>query len=968
MEDLDRRLDQLVETPVDLSRVLRVVVPSSILRGHLAGRLVSRRGAALGLIFQTLDGFVQELLESDSRHTSSDGDAVFSILVRNVAETYVESSDGKYFAESLSEFEGRFGSLTESVADLLDAGLTDAHLDALRESLQSKGSGDVAKIAMGILDISGGVRESFRSLGLNRRSDRYERAKEIIESSTNNCRSKAIWIYGFADVTGVQGDVLEALLRYTNAQIFIDQGVETSPFAGGRKYLDRLVGRLSGVRGKRSIISNKVNNSTHEWSRTSSFRTECVQVVNEVSRLIEQGVLPEEIIITARNLESHIQHLTREMRARGLPYSIAQKLFVETEPVRRRILALLELHRLGQDASLDVWSTFVNLDADLQYELRPWSAKRLKFLSSVPPKRLSKSANRVWENIQKFVFDLAEEPASSPFIFYKNFTLEFFPDDNSELKNLIERKLDEVSKSVPKDFRLRREDFIDLLDIAVAEIGLKRNGETGGGVQLMSVTEARGVTCEHLFVLGMNKGIFPRIISEDPLLSDAFRSSLLNYLPELPIKGRGKDEDRYLAAQLADAAPKVYWSYSQRDEEGLELSVSPLLEQLFFFSEPETFGPQEAELIESSEGGAIRGGLDGDKELHKTFLTAALIKVASQFKEIPPGNMQGIAEFRQELGRKVDSPRLVSSSPWGKIKFSNSPKLSNYVTKLEDLLKCPWKYFIENVLQFSSREKILDELPAFNPRMIGNGVHRILQRIGENGGVPSRVSFSSLESGQQVNWPDAQQFDKLLKETVNELLLEDGIYLPGFDRALMEWIRAHVLNVRTLDPEGLKWFGVEIDGTCSVPSLEGGILQFRVDRVEELEGKKILTDFKAGVKRATGLQAKAYSRAVSPGRGEGRYFYTNPRHSILNQSPRVEKEKDLRVLDEAGEVATEIWKKGMFSPRLTKVNGSEPDLCSYCGVRELCWRRGSEERRAYQKFMDTEESSSLLRKVFEVKL
>ena len=184
----------------------------------------------------------------------------------------------------------------------------------------------------------------------------------------------------------------------------------------------------------------------------------------------------------------------------------------------------------------------------------------------------------------------------------------------------------------------------------------------------------------------------------------------------------------------------------------------------------------------------------------------------------------------------------------------------------------------------------------------------------------------------------------------------------------MEWIRAHVINVRTLDPEGLKWLGVEIDGTCSVPSLEGGILQFRVDRVEELEGKKILTDFKAGMKRATGLQAKAYSRAVSPDQGKGRYLYTNPRHSILNQSPRVEKEKDLRVLDEAGEVATEIWKKGMFLPRLTKVNGSEPDLCSYCGVRELCWRRGSEERRAYQKVMDTEESSSLLRKVFEVKL
>src|SRR5262249_3911150 len=66
-------------------------------------------------------------------------------------------------------------------------------------------------------------------------------------------------------------------------------------------------------------------------------------------------------------------------------------------------------------------------------------------------------------------------------------------------------------------------------------------GGAGGGVQALSVTEARARTFDHLFVLGMNRDVFPRVVREDPLLPDALRAVLRGVLPDVPIKATGFD-------------------------------------------------------------------------------------------------------------------------------------------------------------------------------------------------------------------------------------------------------------------------------------------------------------------------------------------------------------------------------------------------------------------------------------------
>src|SRR6185295_13636737 len=110
-------------------------------------------------------------------------------------------------------------------------------------------------------------------------------------------------------------------------------------------------------------------------------------------------------------------------------------------------------------------------------------------------------------------------------------------------------------------------------------------GGAGGGVQVLSVIEARGRTFERLFVLGLARDAFPRTVREDPLLPDTLRTVLggrtgEGVLPDLPLKARGFDEERHLFAQLLSAAPEVTLSWPAADAEDRPLARSPLLDRL----------------------------------------------------------------------------------------------------------------------------------------------------------------------------------------------------------------------------------------------------------------------------------------------------------------------------------------------------------------------------------------------------
>ena len=96
------------------------------------------------------------------------------------------------------------------------------------------------------------------------------------------------------------------------------------------------------------------------------------------------------------------------------------------------------------------------------------------------------------------------------------------------------------------------------------------------GVQVMDAGAARGVPFRALFLLGMNEGVFPRAIREDPFLRDRDRRVLETVLGfKVSSKLAGYDEEKLLFALLADAASdRLYCLYSRSDAAGRELAPS----------------------------------------------------------------------------------------------------------------------------------------------------------------------------------------------------------------------------------------------------------------------------------------------------------------------------------------------------------------------------------------------------------
>ena len=96
------------------------------------------------------------------------------------------------------------------------------------------------------------------------------------------------------------------------------------------------------------------------------------------------------------------------------------------------------------------------------------------------------------------------------------------------------------------------------------------------GVQVMDAGSARGIPFRALFLLGMNEGVFPRVIREDPFLRDRDRRVLETVLGcKVSSKLAGYDEERLLFALLANAASdRLYCLYSRSDAAGRELAPS----------------------------------------------------------------------------------------------------------------------------------------------------------------------------------------------------------------------------------------------------------------------------------------------------------------------------------------------------------------------------------------------------------
>ncbi len=1046
LDELARALPRPAPT-APLPPPVRVVVPSRSLRRHLLAALARERPAWLGLEVTTLFDAALTIVRATGELPPK-GDTLFGLLLERTARRRPP------LLAACGDFADGWSALVGAARDLVDAGFGSEHQAALSERIEAeRGALSVRSLdrARALLTALAATLETMRSLGLEPGSATYGRAARLLsERGDSLLPSSALWIHGFADATGVAGDLLEALVRHSGAAALlvdpsdlnepVDRIVESSErCAFGR----RLRERLEGAGGRAQPIAPLSTLPSLRMFTAPTPALEVRAVARAVGEAIDDGVPAERIAIVLRSPESHRSPLARELARNGVPYSASAD-HGPIAPRAHRARALLRLLEAGARAPVDT-ALDLHESAGAAAEQRPavrlalrafgWDLLGEAARAPRPPLEIHRDSGVPLPARAGLEAD-ADRGASLPRQRLPLPVLLDFLDWLRELLARLERwpdrgtwnrysdalaalldicKLDQrderdellgalaaVELELPDDFELMRSEALALVASAWRRSERLPWGGNGGGVQLLSVTEARGLTFDRLFVLGLTRGGFPRPVAEEPVLPDALRLRLRDLLTELPVKRDGHDEERYLFAQLVGAAPEVVLSRALRDADGRLLSASPLLERLERDGRLLPFsGPEGAPLPPLDR--AIQAALAGREAGVAPHLAPALEEGRQRFS---PGSIAStvaaaaarlrvLAEFERLSGRGSGRQGAARLGPFFGL-LGVLPDEPIAATTLEEHAKCGWRAFLERTLRLEPLPDPFAALPTIDPRLLGSALHDALARLFADLTDPADPAdpiaageasvAARLDSpGRPLLWPDAAEIERVATAAAAAALRRAGLARRGLERPLTERIVQRLAVARAADAarsEALL-LGVELAGELPLRDSRGHptTVRFRADRLLRLGNTLTFTDFKAGAvppslakKRATTrrkglersirsgerLQASIYALAAAPRVAEGAYLFLAPDDDAPEREIALPGDKAAFVaLRDAATTLLDARRLGLFPPRLLEPSlDSTYEGCKRCAVAEACVQGDSAFRLRLEKWHEEQLGSA----------
>ncbi len=358
------------------------------------------------------------------------------------------------------------------------------------------------------------------------------------------------------------------------------------------------------------------------------------------------------------------------------------------------------------------------------------------------------------------------------------------------------------------------------------------------GVQVLDAMTARGLRFDGLIIMGLNDGVFPRAIQEDPFLRDRHRRQLgetLGY--KIDEKLNAYEEEHLLFTLLTQAARhRLCLLYQRADEEGLTVAPSPYLAEILDTRAAEVRVPRRlterdtvpfctplhASAVELTLRAVLRNedpstlleaaGRDGSLFRHGWHAMRRLETAPAQ-----AGEHDGLTG---RLDRHWDRVQTRGVAP----------------TSLEQYARCPFQYFGAQVLRLEDlRGEVPDELPG---QAWGSLMHAVLRScypvLCDRGWPAEHISNETL--GQLIESAAAGEFEAYARH--------HGTGLPLVWLMTRERIRELVMHVVRADEQDLRRTGLrpvafEAEGRGRLDLFEdpaeGVIVHGRLDRVDRRE-------------------------------------------------------------------------------------------------------------------------------------
>lgn len=1001
LDEVDERRARRV---AELDRPLRVVVPSASLRRHVAVRVAEALGPVAGVAVQTIHGVALEVLDRRGAPAPC-ADPLFELLVRR------QTARDADLAGALATYDDGAAVVEGAVRDLLDAGF-----DAVLGEPMVERLGDLDGVlaperverAQGVVRVAAQVAAGLDAVGEDRAAAAVRAAAEALAGTEDLLPSRAILVHGFADVTGLVADLLGAMLRGRSGAVIVDRPPDPAARQrddAGVVFLDRLIGGLGGLARGPDEGARPAGEIT--VVEAPDGREEAREVARRIQVALDGGVCPERIAVVARDLDRHGPRLRDALDALGVPYSGVGGT-VSGGRARRRVERLLRLAAAAGEATLEEWTEArwpSGSDERLRLALRCLGASRLDDVAGVEVDLLPAdgveiplldvveagerpAAGRVAPSVvaaavtaAKACLELDRDwPAAARVAAHLGRTRALldvagWPTDAPE-RGEVEKAADTVAAGLPDGMEVARSEWRDLLARRLRSAGDDPVGGEGGGVQLLSVMEARARTFELVLVVGLQRGAFPRTVTDDPVLPDAVRSRLSELLGFLPVAARSASEERYLFAQLAASAPQVVCTFAAT-EGGRRAAPSPFLDRLRLAGVTFARDDPADGVIRPSFDRAVELALrHGPADPFRELLAEAIEEGRSLARR--PGGVPApaVAAWRVEVVTAADAAADGTwQDPWGGRvgPVVRDPEAGPWVTDLERTATCPWQWFVTRRLRVAPLPDPRAGVPDVDHLLVGQVVHRVLQRVVDRalGERVETLGRAVTRAGVAVPWPAGAELEEITARVAETVVAEAGLGATG----LAPLAAAAALPVLEVAGE-LEWglqarldgvAGAELWGEAELGGPPGRV-RFRADRVDHRDGGLVAVDYKTGspvsaavkadtrrrhlrqrVARGRLLQAVAYAVGTS---GTGRYVFLRPDVGAVPPEARLAEVAAgdgsmIEAFAESVAAVAAARTAGAMFPRVEEAEAPDrrPSHCGYCRVTEACRRDDSSFRR-----------------------
>jgi hypothetical protein len=891
--ELRRLHDAARADPALLAQPVRVVVPSRSLREHLAATLVrALGGGAAGVAIQTLHTLAFDVLERAGEGARG-GQALLPVLVRRFA------AEAPALRDALGGFEDGFAVALASVNDLLDAGLEPAHapsaLDCLASAGARAGTGALAR-AEALVGVAERVSVELAKRGLEPRAGLFRRANEALRRAPGLLPARAVWLHGWADVTGVQLDLIEALAREKGARVLLDHPPDPADPSGegpGPAWTERLRVRLGGAleaAPEPAALEVAPEPAALEALAAPGTHAEARAVAERVRALLDAGAPPESIGIVLRDPAPYRHALHAQLSRLAIPFSGNAG---SLGPAGRRVAALLELLERGGSCPADRWlDARLGLPhdrlADLRLAFHGIGVGRLRDVADLDLADLLRGRDRYPLPVRRGIATLAggagaeaegagesgesaepeREAAPAGRAARRSVSREVLASAIAEAAAVAER-----SEALRAATTLGAQ-LAALRVLLVRELGwLPGMPAAGAAFVALAGLEAEvgaetGLSAEELLDL-LRRALGG--VGREPLGGQGGGVAVLS-----AVESRGRSFRRlFLMGANRDVFPRLV-----REDPLLPDALRRALEAVL----PDVPVKQRGELEERYLFAALLasapsvtlswlGTSDDGKERSASPLVEALFAAGLGSEAAPPvlaspgllrpafehairaGLTGESARAEQALAAALGSDALAHaraeatraldvggwSAPLGPFfgfvgaPGAGDPRLAELaITRLEGIARCPWQSFLERVLGLEPPPDALAELPDATPLLVGNVVHAVMEELVKAAGgvVDAPLAEARARGPVRVAWPAPENLEQLTLRAAEEAAREEGIVLRGFAALLARRALPLLERIRALD-----WVG-------GGPAVLGAELRGSV-RVARADGSARTLSFRA---------------------------------------------------------------------------------------------------------------------------